>query len=124
MTRLTIVWTLTILCAILIYPCALGTGPVVTYDDFLKELGKAGLTVREFADLLAMRPNSVSNNAIRGEVPSHLAVIASLLAEMQLHRVPYRPVFDRLQVPKKKPRGGSLPGKFGGDKQGRLEFEQ
>ena len=94
------------------------------YNDFLHELGKAGLTVRGFADLLAMRPNSVSNNASRGEVPSHLAVIASLLAEMQLHQIPYRPVFERLQLPKKKPRGGSLPGKFGGDKQERLEFEQ
>ena len=89
----------------------------VTYDDFLQELGRAGLTVRDFAELLAMRPNSVSNNARRGEVPSHIAVISSLLAEMQLHRVPYRPVFDRLDLSKKKPRGGALPGKFGGDKQ-------
>ena len=98
-------------------------GPAVRYENFLQELGKAGLTVRGFADLMAMSPNSVSNNASRGEVPSHLAVIASLLAEMHFHRVPYRPVFDRLLLQKKKPRGGSLPGKFGGDKQERMEFD-
>ena len=96
----------------------------MTYDDFLQELGKAGLTVREFADLMAMRPNSVSNNARRGEVPSHLAVIASLLAEMQHYRVSYRPVFDRLRLTKKKPRGGALPGRFGGDRQGHLELNR
>ena len=96
----------------------------MTYDEFIQELGKAGLTVRGFAELLAMRPNSVSNNASRGEVPSHIAVIASLLAEMQLHRVPYRPVIDRLDLCKKKPRGAALPGKFGGDKQPQLEFDQ
>ena len=94
----------------------------MTYDEFIGELGKAGLSVRGFADLLAMRPNSVSNNAKRGEVPSHLAIIAALLAEMRIRGVPYEPVFSHLDLNKKKPRGGVKSRKFGGDKQQQLEL--
>ena len=94
----------------------------MTYNEFLGELGKARLTIREFAQLLAMQPNSVSNNAMRGKVPSHLAVIVSLLAEMQLQGVAYKPVFARLNIQKKKPRGGASSGKFGGDRQRQLEL--
>ena len=89
----------------------------MSYDEFIGELGKAGLSVRGFADLLVMRPNSVSNNARRGEVPSHLAIIAALLAEMHIQGIPYEPVFSRLGLTKKKPRGGAALGTFGGDKQ-------
>jgi hypothetical protein len=94
----------------------------VSYEDFITELGKAGLSVRGFAELLGMRPNSVSNNAKRREVPSHLAVIAALLAELHIRGIPYEPIISRLSLCRKKPRGGASSGKFGGDKQGRLEL--
>lgn len=94
----------------------------MSYDDFLAELGKAGLSVRSFADLLGMRPNSISNNKKNGEVPSHLAVIAALLAELRLRGLPYAPVFARVGLTKKKPRGAAAPGKFATDKQGVLEL--
>ena len=97
----------------------------MSYDDFIGELGKAGLSVRKFAELVGMRPNSVSNNAKRGVVPAHLAVIATLLAELGVRRVPIEPIFARLDLDKsgKKPRGASSLGRFGGDKQGRLELQ-
>ena len=95
----------------------------MTYDEFVGELGKAGLSVRKFADLLEMRPNSVSNNAKRGEVPSHLAIIAALLAELNIQGLPYEPVFSRLNLNKKKPRGGADIGKFGSDRQQQLELD-
>ena len=95
----------------------------MTYDEFIGELGKAGLSVRGFADLLSMRPNSVSNNAKRGEVPSHLAIIAALLAEMHIRGIPYDAVFSRLDLSKKKARGGAAAGRFGGDKQQQLELD-
>lgn len=94
----------------------------MSYDDFLAELGKAGLSVRGFAELLGMRPNSISNNKKQGEVPGHLAVIAALVAEMRLHEMDYEPVFARLSLSKKKSRGAAGPGKFAGDKQGTLEL--
>jgi hypothetical protein len=97
----------------------------VSYDDFIISLGKAGLSVRRFADLMGMKPNSISNNKKKGEVPIHLAVIASLLAEMGARNIDFEPVFARLQPNLKKPRGSARPGKFaGGGKQGILELDQ
>ena len=72
--------------------------------------------------MLGMRPNSVSNNAKRGEVPSHLAIIAALVAELHIQGIPYEPIFSRLDLTKKKPRGSTSSGRFGGDKQEQLEL--
>jgi len=102
----------------------IGLKIAVSYDEFIAELGRAGLSVRKFAELVGMRPNSVSNNAKRGEVPMHLAVIAALLSELGVRRIPIDPIFARpaLNNIAKKPRGASSTGKFGADKQGRLEL--
>lgn len=94
----------------------------MSYDAFIAELGKAGLSVREFAALLGMRANSVSNYSKRGEVSSHLGIIAALLAELRLNDIPRDPVFDRVEVNKKKSRGSAAVGKFGGDPQAQLEL--
>jgi len=110
-----------ILCARLI---KLWVYRAVTYDDFITELNKAGLSVRRFADLLRMQPNSISNNKKKGEVPDHLAVIASLLAEMSTRAIDFEPIFARLEPSRKKPRGASMPGKFAGDPQGVLELDK
>jgi len=96
----------------------------VTYDDFIIELNKAGLNVRRFAELMSMQPNSVSNNKKKGDVPVHLAVIASLLAEMVSRDVDYAPIFERLEPGRKKPRGAAKAGKFAGDPQGVLELDK
>lgn len=89
----------------------------MTYDEFQRQLGKAGLTAREFAELVCMNRNSVTNCARRGEVPSHLAVIASLMGEMAEHRVDFREPLTRLNIEPKLPRGAAAKGKFGGSKQ-------
>lgn len=94
----------------------------MSYDEFMAELGKAGLTVREFAALLGMRANSVSNYSKRGEVSSHLGIIAALLAELRLNGIPYERAFDRVDVNRKKSRGSAAAGKFGGDPQTQLEL--
>ena len=95
----------------------------MTYDDFLAALGKAGLSVRAFADLIGMNPNSVSNYASGDEVPRHLAVIAVLLGEMNVQGVAFRAAIERINFTRKKPRGRGRSGRFGGDKQDQLELE-
>lgn len=92
----------------------------MTYTDFLAELDEAALSVREFAALVQMNPNSVSNYARSGEVPAHLAVIAALLAELRRNGVDHQAVFARIRIEAKRPRGGSGRGRFGGNPQGRL----
>lgn len=89
----------------------------MTYDEFQRQIGKAGLTIREFADLVKMHRNSVTNYAKLGEVPSHLAVIAALLGAMADKKVDFRSILDSIEIEPKKPRGGAAKGRFGGSKQ-------
>lgn len=86
----------------------------MTYKEFLCELGKAGLTAREFAGLIRMNPNSVTNCAAKGVVPSHWAALAALMGEMNERKVDFRRVLARIEIEPKKPRGAAEPGKFGG----------
>lgn len=96
----------------------------MTYEQFLRELGKAGLSVREFADLVKMNKNSISNYSCRGEIPEHLAIIAALLGEMREHSINFYSVFDRIDIEPKKPRGNAKQGRFGGDRQAELSLDQ
>lgn len=88
----------------------------MTYKEFLRHIGKAGLSLKEFAALTRMNRVSLSNLSKKGEVSSHLAIIAALLGEMKDRGVEYREVLGRIDICAKKPRGGGKGGKFGGDK--------
>lgn len=94
----------------------------MTYSEFLAELDQAALTVRDFAGLVSMHPNSVSNYAKSGEVPAHLAIIAALLAELRSNGIEREPVFDRIRILPKRARGNAEPGRFGGNLQGRFSL--
>lgn len=61
----------------------------MTYDEFRRHLGKAGLTARRFADLLGLNPNSVTNYAERGVVPRHFAALVVLMGEMAEHQLDF-----------------------------------
>ena len=89
------------------------------YRTFLRQIRRAHLTVREFAELLGMNRISLSNYAKKGTVPSHLGVIAALLAEMGKQNIEFRSILRQVAIIPKKPRGAGI-GKFGGDKQQRL----
>jgi hypothetical protein len=95
----------------------------MTYEAFLAELGKAGLSVRGFAELMGMNRNSVSNYARVSEVPRHLALIATLMAEMNIQGMDFQAVVSRIDVVPMKPRGTARPGRFGGERQDQLEFD-
>jgi hypothetical protein len=88
----------------------------MTYDEFQRHIGKAGLKIHQFADLVKINRISISNYGKKGEVPSHLAVIAALLGEMAERRIDYREVLAKIEIAPKKPRGASI-GKFGDEKQ-------
>jgi transcriptional regulator with XRE-family HTH domain len=94
----------------------------VDYQAFINELGKAGLNVRQFADLVGMNRNSVSNYA-NGSVPRHLALIAVLLGELNLRDIDFRPAVSRVGFASKRPRGGAKLGRFGGSRQEELDLK-
>ena len=52
------------------------------YDEFKRQVGKAGLTLKAFAALLDVKPASLSNYAKKGTVPRRLAIVAVLMAEL------------------------------------------
>lgn len=80
------------------------------YMEFRRHLGKAGLTTKEFAHLVKLNCNSITNCAQKGEVPSHLAVISALLGEMAEHKVDFYGVLSRIDIAPNKPRGGGFGG--------------
>jgi transcriptional regulator with XRE-family HTH domain len=100
----------------------------MTYDEFQSELERADLSVRAFAELIGMRPNSISNYAKAGEVPSHLAIIVTLVAELANRAVDYKALIARLEISPKLPRGAACNGEFRGDlrseseRQGKLDL--
>jgi len=93
----------------------------VPYVKFLAELEHAGLSVRSFADLIGMNPNSITNYSGRGDVPQHIALVAVLVAEMAARGIDYRNPIAKV-APTKKPRGATRPGRFGGDRQTSLDL--
>jgi transcriptional regulator with XRE-family HTH domain len=95
----------------------------MAYAEFLLELERAGLSVRAFAELVGMNPNSISNYARNGELPTHLALIAVLVAELSSHGLDYRRAIAKVEVALKKPRGGARRGRFGGDRQISLDLQ-
>lgn len=95
----------------------------MTYDEFLRHIGKAGLTLRQFAELVKMNRISVSNYGKKGEVPSHLAVIIALMGEMAERNIDYRGVLSRIDIVPKKPRGAGKAHKFGGNPQDSFGFK-
>jgi hypothetical protein len=96
----------------------------MTYDEFRRQIGKAGLTVKEFAELIKQTPNSITNYAKQDEVPPHLAIIAALMADMAEAGSDFRATLTRIQFDASKPRGGATRGRFGGSKQINLQLSQ
>ena len=92
----------------------------MNYAEFHRHIGKAGLTLKEFASLIRMNRVSISNLSKKGEVPSHLAVMACLMGEMAEQRVDFRSVLANIDIEPKKPRGAAAKGRFGGSKQADL----
>lgn len=89
----------------------------MTYDEFQRHIGKAGLSVKEFAHLIRVNRVSISNLSKKGEVPSHLAVIACLMGEMAERKIDFRPALTEIDISPRKARGAAAKGRFGGDRQ-------
>ena len=96
----------------------------MSYANFLSELERAGLSVRAFAELVGMNPNSISNYARTGELPTHLALIAVLVGELGSQGQDFRRAMAKVEAVPKKPRGGAGHGRFGGDRQISLSLQR
>ncbi len=95
----------------------------MSYSDFLAELQKVGLSVRAFAELVGMNPNSISNYARSGELPTHIALITVLVVGISEIGGDYRQIMSKVVLTPKKPRGNARQGRFGGDPQQNIDFD-
>lgn len=65
------------------------------YIEFRRHLGKAGLTINEFAALLQIQPSSVSNYSQKEAVPRAYAVLAVVLGDAADRGIDFREVLGR-----------------------------
>ncbi len=77
------------------------------YKELVRNIGKAGLNVKEFAELLKAKPNSITNLKSKGKVPKNLAIIAVLLGELVDKDISYQRLFDKLNLEEQKARRDS-----------------
>ena len=74
------------------------------YEEFTRNIGKAGLTIKEFAELIKANPNSMTNLATKKSVPKNLAVIVVLLGELVDKGLPYKHLFEKMNLEPQKAR--------------------
>ncbi|EHU1908905.1 XRE family transcriptional regulator [Acinetobacter baumannii] len=67
------------------------------YTEFQRLIGKAGLSIKEFAELLDMKPNSITNYSKQGVVPTHIAVIVALISTMKDEGLDFYPIFEKIK---------------------------
>lgn len=77
----------------------------MTYEEFKRQLGKVGVSAKEFACLLEVNPNSITNYSQYKKVPSHLVVIASLIAKMAENGLDFKNIISRANQASKKTSG-------------------
>ena len=67
------------------------------YTELQRLVGKAGLSIKEFAALLDMKPNSITNYSKQGVVPTHIAVIVALISTMKDEGLDFYPIFEKVK---------------------------
>ena len=74
------------------------------YKELTRNIGKVGLTIKEFAQLIKANPNSITNLATKKSVPKNLAVIVVLLGELVDKGLPYKHLFEKMDLEPQKAR--------------------
>ena len=80
----------------------------MNYAEFIIELKAAGVSGRELARLLRLHENSISSYSTRGKVPSHLAVIATLIHLLAKNHIGFREPLLALELASKPRRGRAV----------------
>lgn len=75
------------------------------YEEFRRNLGKAGLTNKRFAELLGMNEKSITNMAQKDVVPNHVAALSLLMGLLADNQISYQEYLEREAFEKAEPRG-------------------
>jgi plasmid maintenance system antidote protein VapI len=74
------------------------------YEELVRNIGKSGLSIKEFAELIKANPNSITNLKNKGKIPKNLAIISVLLGELVDKKIPYKHLFEELDLQEQKAR--------------------
>lgn len=61
----------------------------MNYKDFQISLIELDLNIKEFAQMLTMNPNSITNYKLKGYVPLQLGILVNLMKEMKKNNLDY-----------------------------------
>lgn len=76
----------------------------MNYDEFTRNIRKAGLSIKEFAILIKANPNSITNLSKKNNIPKNLAIIAVLLGELVEQEIEYKRLFKKMNLEPQKAR--------------------
>lgn len=76
----------------------------MNYEELTRNIAKAGLDIKEFAELIKANPNSITNLKSKEKMPKNLAIIVILLGEMVDKGLGYKHLFEKLDLEEQKAR--------------------
>jgi plasmid maintenance system antidote protein VapI len=76
----------------------------MNYEELIRNIGKAGLDIKEFAELIKANPNSITNLKSKKKIPKNIGIIAVLLGEMKEAKLPFKDFLNSLDLEEQKAR--------------------
>ncbi|MFX4154580.1 XRE family transcriptional regulator [Aliarcobacter butzleri] len=70
----------------------------MNYEELKRNIRKAGLDIKDFAELIKVNPNSITNLKKKESVSKNLGIIAVLLGEMVDKGLDYKHLFEKLNL--------------------------
>lgn len=94
----------------------------MNYKTFRSHLGRAGLTNKDFAELVKLNSKSITNYRKDDHVPEHWAIVALLMGELAGNELEFRHLIRRMEIEPNKVRGSAAKGRWGGSTQNDLDL--
>ncbi len=66
----------------------------MTYKEFQIALLELDLNIKDFAQILGMNPNSITNYKLKGYMPLQLSIIINLILEMKKNDINYEDIIN------------------------------
>lgn len=76
----------------------------MNYEELTRNIAKAGLDIKEFAELIKAHPNSITNLKSKKKIPKNIGIIAVLLGEMKEAKLPFKDFLNCLDLEEQKAR--------------------
>lgn len=95
----------------------------MNYKAFRSHLGRAGLTNKDFAELVKLNSKSITNYKKADKVPVHWAIVAMLMGELAGNGLEFRHLIRRMEIEPNKVRGNAAKGRWGGSPQNNLDLD-